>query len=99
MRTGNRGTNGADKSNISFPILECWNPLANVAIFAAEVNKQRVSCRVSLDIPQSRFSASSEEPMEAVFANRAELRAVARKLIESGSYEEDGSILLRDEDF
>lgn len=83
------------QAEICFPRLECWNPLARVAIIAAEVNARRVLCAISSELLQERFLASAEEPMKAVSANRALIQDAARKLIEREAYEEDGSILIR----
>ena len=83
---------------ISFPRLECWNPMTKVATIAAEVNKQRILCRISLDVLRKKFKASAEAPMEAVADNRVALQAAARKLIEAKAFEEDGSIVIRQRD-
>ncbi len=72
--------------------------MTKVASIAAEVNKNRVLCRISLKLLQDRFGASSEEPMLAVADNRATIQAAAQKMIESESYEEDGSVVIRAED-
>ena len=69
--------------------------MTKVATIAAEVDKKRVLCRISIEVLQERFHASAEEPMRVVAENRMVLQATARKLIESGAYEEDGSILIR----
>lgn len=96
--TSNRNT-ARTSAQISFPLLECWNPLAKVALIAADVDKRRVTCRISLEVLEEKFVVSAEEPMLAVSNNRAQLQAIARKLIESGQFEEDGSILIRSENF
>ena len=87
------------ETEISFPLLECWNPMTNVATIAAEVNKRRVLCRISFELLQERYDASEEAPMKAVAENRSEIQASARKLIEREAFEEDGSIVLRRRDF
>ncbi len=91
-------TPATDAGDIDFPLLECWNPVTEVATIAAEVSKRRVSCRISFKILQERFDASAEDPMRAVAENRAAIRAIARKLIEREAFEEDGSILIRSRD-
>jgi hypothetical protein len=83
------------ETDISFPKLECWNPLARVAIIAAQVNSKRVLCSISSELLQERFHASADEPMKAVQANLAAIQAAARRLIERQAYEADGSILIR----
>ena len=87
-----------DSARISFPSLECWNPVTKMATIAAQVNAERISCRVSMEILQARFNTSSEEPLQAIKENRSAIEAAARKLIENEAYEEDGSILIHDHD-
>ncbi len=85
-------------TGISFPRLECWNTMTETATLAAEVNKRRVLCRISLKILRNKFGASAEEPMESVAQHRTAIQEAARKLIESNVYEEDGSVLIRAQD-
>lgn len=91
-------TSSASGSEISFPQLECWNSLSKVATIAATINKNRVLCRISLQILQDNFGASESKPMESVVLHRKTLQAAARKLIEQGAYEEDGSITIQAKD-
>ena len=91
-------TSTSGESEITFPMLECWNPMTKVATIAAQVDQKRVLCRISLELLQKRFRASADEPMRAVAENRAVLQAKARKLIESEAFEEDGSIVIRSKD-
>lgn len=98
MYLSRRRTSPSDETEITFPLLECWNPMTKMATIAVEVNKQRVLCRISLEVLQERFSAAEEEPMQAVADNRSVLQAAAKKLIEDGTYEEDGSLLIRPDD-
>lgn len=83
---------------ISFPKLECWNTHTKEATVAAEVNKKRVLCRISLDLLRDRFGASEEEPMRSVTKHRLTIQAAARTLIENGEFEEDGSVWIGDRD-
>nr|VFK54084.1 MAG: Protein of unknown function (DUF1488) [Candidatus Kentron sp. TUN]VFK56106.1 MAG: Protein of unknown function (DUF1488) [Candidatus Kentron sp. TUN]VFK56817.1 MAG: Protein of unknown function (DUF1488) [Candidatus Kentron sp. TUN] len=87
----------SDKIEILFPLLESWNPMTKVATIAAEVNRKRVLCRVSLEVLQEKWEVSEEEPMKTVTENRMALHAAARKVIENKAYEEDGSIIIRTE--
>ena len=87
-----------DDSNISFPLLECWNPMTKVATIAAQVDKRRVLCRISMEVLQKKFHASTDEPMRAVAENRSVLQAGARMLIKNEAFEEDGSIIIRMKD-
>jgi hypothetical protein len=88
-----------EPTEITFPMLECWNPMTKVATIAAQVDKRRVLCRISIELLREKFQATDEEPMRAVAENRSELQATARKIIENESFEEDGSIVIRSRDF
>jgi hypothetical protein len=91
-------TSSSDETEISFPMLECWNPMTKVATIAAQVDQRRVLCRISIDVLQKKFHASANEPMRAVAENRSVLQAKARMLIENEAFEEDGSIVIRSKD-
>ena len=88
-------TSSTDKSDISFPLLECWNPMTKMATIAAQVHKSRVLCRISMEVLQKKFHASADEPMRAVAENRLVLQTKARMLNENKAFEEDGSIIIR----
>jgi hypothetical protein len=90
------GTKGAAKqAGITFPLLECWNPITQVATILAVANGKRVACKISLQVLKERFDASIDQPMVAVAENRVAIRAAALTLLEKSAYEEDGSILIR----
>lgn len=91
-------TSTSDETEITFPMLECWNPMTKVATIAAQVDQRRVLCRISLELLQKKFRASEDEPMRAVAENRTLLQARARVLIEKEAFEEDGSIVIRSKD-
>ena len=91
-------TSNSDETEITFPMLECWNPMTKVASIAAQVDQRRVLCKITMEVLQKKFQASAYEPMRAVAENRAVLQAKARILIEAEAFEEDGSILLRSKD-
>ncbi|MGR9116773.1 MAG: DUF1488 domain-containing protein [Gammaproteobacteria bacterium] len=97
MQLTNYPTSPSGDTIISFPKLESWNILTEVATIAAQVNKKRVLCRISLEILQEKFG-DSEEPMRSVALHRRAIQEAARKLIESELYEEDGSVLIRSRD-
>lgn len=86
------------KKGISFPILQSWNPMTHVATIAAQVDGRRVLCRISSSDLLKKFKASEDTPMEAITENRDIVEEAARKLIEKGAFEEDGSILIRYQD-
>ena len=87
-------TAASGSTGIIFPKLECWNPMTEVATVAAEVNKQRVLCRVSLKVLRDKFGAEDEAPMHFVARHRAVIQDAARRLIEKRAYEEDGSVVI-----
>ncbi|MFT5175024.1 MAG: hypothetical protein ACI8W7_003213 [Gammaproteobacteria bacterium] len=95
MQLSRRRSASDEDNTVSFPRLESWNPMTKVATIAAEVNKRRILCRISLDVLRKKFKASADEPMVAVAENRLLLQNAARKLIESKAFEEDGSIIIR----
>lgn len=72
--------------------------MTHVATIAAQVNGKRVSCRISSAALQRKFHASALAPMKAVTEYRAQIETAARKLIENGAYEEDGSIVIHYKD-
>jgi len=87
-------TTVSGNAGILFPGLECWNAMTKVATIAADVNKSRVLCRISLDALRDKFGPSKEEPMRFVALRRTAIHEAAVKLIEREIYEEDGSILI-----
>ena len=91
-------TAASDDDTVTFPLLESWNPMTKVATVAAQVSGRRVLCRISLDVLKKKFRASPDEPMKAVANNRSAIQAAARELIENKSFEEDGSIVIRQKD-
>ena len=95
MQLSRRRSTSDEDNTVSFPRLESWNPMTKVATIAAEVNKRRILCRISLDVLRKKFKASPDAPMIAVAENRLVLQDAARKLIESKAFEEDGSIIIR----
>ncbi|NKB37650.1 MAG: DUF1488 family protein [Gammaproteobacteria bacterium] len=89
--------NKSDKDGVSFPALQCWNPVTEVATIAAEVSGRRVSCRISVTVLRKKFTVSSEDPMQAITENRAQIESAAKRLIENKDFEEDGSIIISSE--
>jgi hypothetical protein len=98
MQLTSHRSSGSGDTRISFPKLECWNTVTKVATVAAEVNKKRVLCRISLEILRDKFGASEEESMRSVVQHRTAIQEAARMLIENEAYEEDGSVLIRERD-
>ncbi|MFB3101423.1 MAG: DUF1488 family protein [Gammaproteobacteria bacterium] len=86
--------NKTDDGSISFPHLQCWNPVTKVATIAAEVGGRRVSCRIKIDDLRKKFHTFTDEPMQSVTNYRVEIENAARKLIDKMDYEDDGSIMI-----
>ncbi len=95
MQLSHPRQSSAGVTGIVFPMLECWNAMTKVATLAADVNKKRVLCRVSLDVLIDKFGALDEAPMLTVARQRKAIQGAARRLIERDVYEEDGSVLIR----
>ncbi|TVO77873.1 DUF1488 family protein [Sedimenticola selenatireducens] len=98
MQLTRHGSAASGSTKVSFPRLECWNATAKVATVAAEVDKKRILCRISLDILIDKFGATREDPMQSVAQHRMAIQEAASRLIESNTYEEDGSVLIRSTD-
>lgn len=92
MNLGTCRNRSKPDGKISFPPLECWNPMTMVASIAAQVDGKRVLCKISSSVLQKKFNASKDSPMQSVRKNRPRIEAAARQLIEQKAYEDDGSI-------
>ena len=88
-------TKGFDNNKISFPKLESWNPLHEVATIAVQVDKQRVLCRISKEVLILISKDNDTDPMVILSENRSLFESKARALIEGKRYEKDGSIKIR----
>ena len=86
---------GPKDGNILFPKLQCWNPETLVATFIAELNGDRINCRIKLSNLKSIFPMESDDPMQSITSYRSELEKIATELIEKNRFEEDGSIKIR----
>jgi hypothetical protein len=95
MELSRSRTSVSQNSAVIFPRLESWNAMTKVATIAADVNKKRVLCRVSMEILVDKFGEMEEGPLRMLAANRIFLQDAARRLIERNAYEEDGSIIIR----
>jgi uncharacterized protein DUF1488 len=84
-----------DTSNISFPKLESWNPMHEVATIAANVDKKRVLCRISKEVLSLVAKNKKADPMTTLADNINLFEKKARLLIENEAYEKDGSIIIR----
>lgn len=72
--------------------------MTKAAIVAANVDKQRILCRISQELLIDKFGASEEAPMQSVVQHRLVIQDAARKIIEHEAFEEDGSVLIRASD-
>jgi hypothetical protein len=94
MKLSTYPLNKTDDGSISFPALQCLNPVTNVATIAADVSGRRVSCRIKINDLRKRFHIFVDEPMQSVTNYRVEIESAARKLIDKMDYEDDGSIMI-----
>jgi len=90
-----RKTKKQGDGTVSFPALQCWNPVTRVATIAAEVDGRRVSCRIEIKDLKKKFHIFPDEPMQSVTRYRNEIETAARRLIEKTDFEEDGSIMIK----
>jgi len=88
----------SDDKDITFPALQCWNPVTKVATIAAQVSGRRVSCRIRIADLRKRYKNISDEPMQSITIHRPEIEDAVRKLITQKEFEEDGSIMIAYED-
>jgi hypothetical protein len=86
----NRKSNKDDM--ISFPLLQCWNPVSKIITIAAQVSGKRVLCNIATNDLKTKYHVFEDEPMKIVTDHRAEIETAAKKLIEAKSFEKDGSI-------
>jgi hypothetical protein len=94
IQTRNKSTD----ESITFPALQCWNPVTEVATIAAEYSGRRISCRIGIKDLSRKYEVDKDEPMQSITNYRKELEIVARKLIGEKKYEEDGSIMINYDD-
>ena len=87
-----------DDGSITFPQLQCWNPVTEMATIAAEYRGKRVSCRVKVSDLRKKFKHFPDHPMQIVTIFRAEIEDAAIKLIENNDFLDDGSILIKYKD-
>jgi hypothetical protein len=83
---------------ISFPALQCWNPVTQVATLAAEFAGRRVSCRIRITDLAKKYQIAADEPMKSISEYRPQIEEVIKKLIDRKSFEEDGSIMINYDD-
>ncbi|MBF8269494.1 MAG: hypothetical protein HW386_1203 [Gammaproteobacteria bacterium] len=87
-----------DDGTITFPQLQCWNPLTEVATIAAEYRGKRISCRIKVNDLRKKFHYFPDLPMQLVTIYRAEIEGAAKKLIEKNEFLDDGSIIIKYKD-
>lgn len=84
--------------SISFPDLQCLNPVTRIATIVAEVNGERINCKVSISDMESCCPKAGPDPMKIISENRMRLESAAKRLIDAKRFEADGSILISAED-
>ncbi|MES9845602.1 MAG: DUF1488 family protein [Candidatus Sedimenticola sp. 6PFRAG5] len=98
MQLNRRRVSITENTVIQFPGYESWNSMTSMATVAADVDKERILCRISLEILEEKFGTLEDPPMRSLVSHRAAIQVAARKLIENAAFEEDGSILIRSGD-
>lgn len=94
-----RNKNTAKTENkITFPLLQCWNPMTSVVTIAAQVNGERVLCKISSEILHAVFPKTAKDTMGIVTANRSQIESAARTLIQNNSFNADGFIIINSTD-
>jgi hypothetical protein len=85
---------------IVFPHVETWDGSNDQATFPANVDGERMLCRISWEALTDHFGGDrGGDPVEPMRANRITIETKAEALIRAGHFEEDGSVLLRTSDF
>jgi len=84
----------SDKSAITFPNQQCWNPDTGIATIAVQVGSKRILCRIAMSVLKKKYRISSNEPMHNITQYRASIEAAAKMKIEDQVYEDDGSITI-----
>ncbi|MBT4145340.1 MAG: DUF1488 domain-containing protein [Gammaproteobacteria bacterium] len=79
---------------ISFPRLDSWNGVSEVATIVAIEEKKRILCRIPLKILHDKYGATTDTPMQSVSRHREVIQEAAKNAIENNNYQQDGSVLL-----
>lgn len=87
-----------DTSKISFPKLESWNPMHEVATIAVNVDKKRVLCRISKEVLNLVAENKEAAPMDTLSNYCALFEGKAKRLIENKAFEDDRLIIIRKAD-
>ncbi|NNE37570.1 MAG: DUF1488 domain-containing protein, partial [Gammaproteobacteria bacterium] len=88
----------AGDGNIRFPDLQCWNPETKVVTFIAEINGERIDCKIKSSDLNKKFPTSSDDPLKAIASNKEILEEIALNKIEQKMFEINGSIKISIED-
>lgn len=93
-----RPLGGHMANELTFPAGERWNGSREVAKFTAMLGDKKIRCAVSLEALCDNFDGDTKEPLQCFRDNRANIEAIAAKLIRRQRFEADGSILVRTAD-
>ena len=94
MASSNRTPGKPEKDSLSFPALHSLNPVTNVATIVAQLEGERILCRVKIDDLRRKYRVSQGDPMQIVKDNQSEIENASRKLIENGKFISDGSVMI-----
>ena len=85
-RVGNGG--------ITFPNLQCWNPVTKVVTFIAEIDGERIDCKITVS-ELNKYPEVSIDPLMSIQLNKVPLESIARMKIENGKFDKNGSIQIK----
>ncbi len=88
-----RGGNGS----ITFPNLQCWNPETKVVTFIAEIDGERIDCKIKVS-ELNKYPEFSNDPLISIRLNKISLESIARLKIENGKFNKNGSIQINHSD-
>lgn len=69
-----------------------------VVWFTAIVDEKCIDCGISIEALRDHFGAYEDDPLPVFRRNRARVQEVAAKLIMQRRFENDGTVLVRDND-
>jgi len=85
--------------SIRFPDLQCWNPETKVVTFVAEIDGERIDCRIKSADLNKKFPKSSDDPLKSTVSNKKALESIAIFKIEKKLFGTNGSVEISYDDF
>jgi hypothetical protein len=78
--------------SINFPDLQCWNPETRVITFVAELDGERIDCKIKASDLLKKFPTSPKAPMQSVVLHKAILEDIAVSKIKEQLFDTNGSV-------